>query len=160
MSGVVLVLFGLLLCFAGARSVRLAVFATGFAAGWLVADALGASVTTELLVGLASAVIVFVVTIFVSAIMLFVVGAVVGAAVGAKFFQLLEGNQRSPVLALVFAGVVAVAFGFLADRYRRRFLIWATAVGGAALVLSGLGVIAPSALHGLRAPTNTVASWC
>ena len=46
---------------------------------------------------------------------------------------------------------MAVGYGFLSDRYRGRVL-WATAIGGAGLILSSLGVIWPRGLSFLRGP--------
>ena len=49
------------------------------------------------------------------------------------------------------ADLTAWAFD-LADRYRKRVLLWATAIGGAGLVLSSLGLIWPQDLGFLRDP--------
>jgi hypothetical protein len=53
--------------------------------------------------------------------------------------------------------VLAVAFvcGFLASRYQRAFLRWATAFAGAALVLSGLGRLAEDDAGLLYRPSGT-----
>ena len=50
MSGGILILIGMLLCLAGAWSVRMAVLAAGFGVSWLLADTFGASTTTALLI--------------------------------------------------------------------------------------------------------------
>ncbi len=155
MSGVILVLIGALLCLTGAWSLRLVVLAAGFGAAWVIADAFNASTATALIIGLAGAIVAFVVTLIAVKFLLFFVGAVVGAVVGAKLFVLLEGPDSSALLAVIFVPAVAVVFALLANRYDLTFVLWATAFGGAALVLSGLGRLAPSTLDALRAPSNT-----
>jgi len=49
-TGVGLAVVGLLLCFVGLRSIHLAVLASGFALGWLVAEGLGASLAVAAIV--------------------------------------------------------------------------------------------------------------
>ena len=53
---------------------------------------------------------------------------------------------------VVFAGLS----GLLAMRYRGRFLMWATALGGAGLALAGLGRISPDHLAFLRHPDTAL----
>ncbi len=140
-SAVVLALVGAILCFFGARSVRLAVLVAGFGATWILADVFGASTATTLVIAVVGAIGAWVLTLLFSKFVLFVAGLLVGAVLGAKLFVLLEGDARGHdwVLAIVFVPAVAVTVGFLADRFEHRFLVWATAAAGAALVLSGVG---------------------
>jgi hypothetical protein len=140
MSTWLLVLIGVLLCFLGAWSTRIVVLAGGFAAGWLLADALGASTATTLLVAAAGAVGTFVITLLVSKFLLFVTGCVIGAVVGARLFVLLDqGEDPNWLLAVVFVPAIAVLCGFLAQKFQRRFVMWGTAFAGSGLILSGLG---------------------
>lgn len=155
MSGAVLVVVGLLLCVAGALSARLAVLAAGFGVSWLLADVFGASFATGLLVALAGAAAALVLTLVLSHVVMFFTGAVVGALVGAKLFVVLDGSDTSWLLALVFVPAVAVVAGFLASRYQRPFLEWATAFAGAALVLSGLAQWGGRDLSLFRRPEST-----
>jgi hypothetical protein len=155
MSGLILVVIGALLCFAGAWSLRLAVTAAGFGAGWLIGDAFDASTTTTLLLGLSVAVIALLVTLLATSVLLWVIGATVGAVIAARLLRVLEGGEASVLLGVLFIPAMAFASGFLAHRFKRRFVIWATAAGGAALVLSGLGRLAPDALGDLRTPEST-----
>lgn len=139
MSSAVLIAVGLVLCFAGALSVRLAVVTAGFGLSWLLADVFGASFATGMLIGLAGAAVALVLTVVLSHVVMFFTGAVVGAVLGAKLFVILGGTDPSWLLAVIFVPAVAVICGFLASRYQRAFLRWATAFAGAALVLTGLG---------------------
>ena len=154
MSALALVLVGAVLCFFGARSVRLAVLAAGFGTAWLLADVFGASTTTTLVVSVAGALGAFVLTLVLSKIVLFVAGLLVGAVVGAKLFVLVNGGAHGGdwVLALVFVPAVAVVVGFLADRFERTFLAWATAAAGAVLILSGLGRVGSDSTEALWRP--------
>ncbi len=154
MSGGILILIGLVLCLTGALSVRLAVITAGFGASWLLADTFGASTLTALLVSAAGALIVFLLSLVMSKLMLFFIGAVVGAVVGAKLFVVLDGGEASVLLAVVFVPAVAFLFAFLAQRWSRRFLAWATAFGGAAIALTGLGRLAPEQFEALLAPED------
>ncbi len=154
MSGLLLILVGIVLVLAGARSLRTVVLAAGFGVSWLVADAAGASVLTGLLVGAAGAVAGLVAMVVVASAVTFVVGALVGAAIGGKLFALLHTGDGGLLLGLLFVAAFAVVAGFLAQRFRRRFLIWATAAAGAGLVLSGLAELNQGTLGLFRHPED------
>ena len=155
MSGGILILIGMLLCLAGAWSVRMAVLAAGFGVSWLLADTFGASTTTALLISAAGALIAFLLSLVMSKLMLFFVGGVVGAVVGAKLFVLLDGKDASVLLAVIFIPAIAFLFAFLAQRWSGNFLAWATAFGGAAMALTGLGRLAQDQFESLNAPDDT-----
>jgi len=152
MSGVVLVLIGLVLGFVGVRSLKLTMALVGFAAGWFLAAVFDSPATTAVLIGLAGAVVLFLLALFAVRVIFFVLGAVTGVVVGAKLFFVVDQGDSSLVLAFVFIPAVALAGAFLAERVRQPFMRWATAAAGAALTLSGLGLIAPSSLGFLRDP--------
>ena len=134
---------GLLLGLAGVWSLRLALVAAGFGATWLIADAFGAGTGTSLLIALAGGALSLVVALLAASILFHVVGAIMGAVVGARLFVLLDTGEASTLLAVVFVPAVAGIFALLAGRMRQRFLGWATAIGGAGLVLSGIGSLLP-----------------
>ena len=152
MSGWVILLVGLVLCFLGVGSIHLAVLASGFGLGWLLADLFHADAWTSLLGALGSAVIGWVLVTLVFKFASFFVGMITGALIGARLYSILTPGEASIVLAAVVVVAVAIVFGFLADRYRKRVLLWATAIGGAGLVLSSLGLIWPQDLGFLRDP--------
>jgi hypothetical protein len=143
MDAAALLVLGAVLCFFGTRSLRIAVLVGGAGAAWLLADALGASNTTTVLVAVAGALGAFVISLLVSSFVFFVGGLVVGAVVGSKLYVLADSGtgdgEGGWLLALVFVPAVALVCGFLASRFRKRFLSWGTALAGAALILSGLG---------------------
>jgi hypothetical protein len=155
MSPAVVIAVGAVLCFAGALSVRLAVVTAGFGLSWLLADVFGASFATGLLVGLAGAAVALVLTVVLSHVVMFFTGGVVGAVLGAKLFVVLGGSDPSWLVAVVFVLAVAFVCGFLASRYQRAFLRWATAFAGAALVLSGLGRLDADDMGLLYRPSST-----
>jgi hypothetical protein len=156
MTGLGVLAVGLVLCFVGMASAHLAVLASGFALGWLVAEALGAELATLAVVAIASAVVAWVVVTLVLRTALFVVGAVAGGVIGAKLFGLLQGGEGNVLLALLFVLSVAALTGLAAQRFRQPVLAWACAFGGAGLALSGLARILPDALGFLRAPATPV----
>jgi hypothetical protein len=152
MSGWVVLLVGILLCFLGIGSIHVAILASGFGLGWLLADLFGADDLTALWIALGSAVIAWVVVTLVFKVAAFFVGVITGALIGARLAAVLTTGESNIALSVVVVVAVALACGFLADRYRNRVLLWSTAIGGAGLVLSGLGLIAPDVLGFLRDP--------
>src|SRR3954447_22411610 len=111
MSGVGVVLVGLVLCFFGLWSVHLALLASGFALGWLLAEALGGSLAVTAVVAFCAAVVAWALATFVFRAALLVVGAITGAVIGAKLFGLLAGDDGGAVLGILFVLAVAVVVG-------------------------------------------------
>jgi hypothetical protein len=155
MSAVAVILIGLVLCLGGSLSVRLAVFAAGFGAAWTLAAALDADTGTTLLIGLGGGVLAFVLTLLAARFLFFIGGLCVGAVIGAKLFVLAQGGGADLLLALVVVPAVALVCALLARRFERPFLVWATALGGAALVLSGVGRLWADAAGELWRPEST-----
>jgi len=155
LTGVGLAVVGLLLCFVGLRSIHLALLASGFALGWLVAEGLGASAAVGFIVALCAAVVGWVLARVVFRAALFVVGAIAGGVIGAKLFGLLEGGHGNVLLAVLFVVAVAVLTGLAAQRFHETAAIAACAFGGAGLALSGVARIWPDALGFLRIPHTT-----
>ena len=93
MSELALLVIGLVLCFAGARSLRLTVLVAGFGLCWLLADAFSASVATTFLVAAVGAIALLVLSLVMSRFVIFLVGAAVGAVIGARLFALLGGDD-------------------------------------------------------------------
>ena len=155
MSSAVLLVVGALLCFAGALSVRLAVLTAGFGLSWLLADVFGASFATGVIIGLAGAAVALILTVVLSHVVMFATGAIVGAVIGAKLFVVLDDSNPSWLLAAVFTAAVAIVSGFLASRYQRSFLRWATAFAGAGLMLSGIGLDDNLQLGAMHHPSST-----
>jgi hypothetical protein len=151
-TGVGVAVVGLLLCFAGRLSIHLALLASGFALGWLLAESLGASPGVAAIVALCAAVVTWVLATVVFRAALFVVGAVAGAVIGARLFELLQGDDGNVLLAVLFAGAVAVLTGLATQRFSEAAVIWACAFGGAGLALSGVARIWPDTLGFLREP--------
>jgi len=157
-TGVGLLVVGLLLCFVGLRSLHLAVLASGFALGWLVAEGLGSSVAVATVVAVCAAVVGWVLATLVFRAGLFVVGGIAGGVIGAKLFGLLDGDDGNVLLAVIFVVAVAVLTGLAAQRFHETAAIGACAFGGAGLALSGLARIWPDALDFLRTPDTTAES--
>jgi hypothetical protein len=151
MSGLGVVAVGLVLCFAGLWSLHLAVLASGFALGWLLAEALGGSLAVTAIVALCAAVVAWVLATLVFRTALFVVGAVTGGVIGAKLFGMLQ-DDGSALIAVVFVVSVAFVTGVATQRFKDGVLAWACALAGAGLVMSGLARIWPDALEFLRTP--------
>jgi hypothetical protein len=155
-SGVVGIAVGLVLCFLGVGSLHLAVLGSGFALGWLIAGVFDANTTTTVLVGLGSAIAAWILVSLVFRFGAFFVGAVAGGVIGARIFALFVTGSEKVLLTVVWVVVFAGLSGLLAMRYRGRFLMWATALGGAGLVLAGLGRVAPDALGFLHHPDTAL----
>lgn len=159
MSGWIVLLVGVVLCFFGIGSLHLALLASGFGVGWLLADVFNASTGVALLIGLGAAVIAWVAVALVFKVARFVVGLITGSIIGAKIYAILSPGSTSVLLAVVVVVAIAIVFGFLAERFRGRVLLWATAIGGAGLILSSLGIIWPSGLAFLRHPNAGAQQW-
>jgi hypothetical protein len=54
----------------------------------------------------------------------------------------------------VFVPSVALLGGFLAQHWKKAFLLWATAFAGAAMVLTGIGRVDTGLTSGLRRPDD------
>ncbi len=154
MDGWVVVLVGAVLCFAGVASTHLGVLLSGFGLAWLLSDALGAGTSTALIIGLAGALVAWVLVTLIFRTALFFIGAIVGGVIGARLYVVLEGDDRNVVVAVVFVLAIAFLCGWLANRWRLRILLGLTAVGGAGLILNGLGR-AYEGLATLRFPGTT-----
>ena len=152
MSGWVVLAVGVVLCFLGVGSVHLAVLASAFGLGWLLADLFGATAVTALIIAACSAVIAWVLITLVFKIARFFIGLIAGALIGARLYAIFSVGGKSVVLAVVVVVATAIVFGFLADRYRGRVILWATAIGGAGLIISSLGYIWPDTLGFLHHP--------
>ena len=152
MSGWVVLAVGVVLCFLGVGSVHLAILASAFGLGWLLADLFGATAVTALIIAACSAVIAWALITLVFKIARFFIGLIAGALIGARLYAIFSVGGKSVVLAVVVVVATAIVFGFLADRYRGRAILWATAIGGAGLIISSLGYIWPDTLGLLRQP--------
>jgi hypothetical protein len=157
-SELAVLVVGLVLCFAGGRSLRLTVLVAGFGVCWLLADALGATIATTFVVAALGAIALLVLSIVMSRFVIFVVGAAVGAVIGARLFALLGGDDPSWLLAVLFVPTFGFVAGFLAQRMGSGFLRWATAIAGSALILSAVGTMFSEDLGLLQTPDDPVQS--
>ena len=155
MTGIGVLVVGLVLCFVGVKSLPIAALASGFALGWLITEPFNASLGVAFVVALATAVVAWLVATFVFRAALFFVGLIGGAVIGAKLFGLLQGDDHSVVLAVIFVAAVAFIGGIATQRFHTTVLIWVCALAGAGLVLSGIGRAFPDALGFLRTPVST-----
>ncbi|MEV0948518.1 DUF4203 domain-containing protein [Rhodococcus sp. NPDC049939] len=153
MSGIGILLVGAVLCFAGIGSLHIAVLASGFGLGWLMADLLSLSIGTTILVSLGGAVVAWAATTLIFKFAAFFLGIITGAVIGAKLSRILQPDDPNWILSGIVIASLAVACGFIADRYRARALLWLTALGGASMVASGLGLTI-SALNFLDNPSE------
>jgi hypothetical protein len=157
-SGLAIAVVGLVLCFFGARSLHIAVLASGFALGWLLADAFAATPVTSLVFALVAALVAWLLARLIFGLALFVIGGFAGAVVGAKLFALLQHDGGSVVLAVLFVAATGFIGGMATQRFRGSVLAIACAVGGAGLAVSGLARAFPQALGFLRAPESPAAA--
>lgn len=158
MTAVMFLVLGAVLCFYGARSVRLAVLVAGFGGAWLLADELSATLTTTIIVAVAGALGALVLTSLLSRFVVFATGFILGGAVGTKLFELLDRGDASWLLAVVFIPACALVCGFLAGRFRHPFLVWASAFAGAALILTGIGRIDTEPTKELHRPDSALSA--
>jgi hypothetical protein len=155
-TGVVGLVVGLVLCFFGVGSLHLAVLGSGFGLGWVIADLFNASTTVTVLVGLGCAIAAWILVSLIFKFGAFFVGAVAGGVIGARIFQVIVTGENKVLLTVVWVLVFAGLSGLLTARYSGRFLMWATALGGAGLATTGLSRIAPSTLDWLKHPDTAL----
>ncbi|MCF8587491.1 DUF4203 domain-containing protein [Gordonia liuliyuniae] len=153
-NGLVIVAVGAVLCFYGVRSAHLGVLAAGFGAGWLIAALFNPSTTTLILFGLIGAVSSWVIVSLVFKFATYLIGGLAGAVAGARIADLVQPGDNSWSASAIIVVAVAISAAFAADKYRERALLWLTSVGGAAMVLHGLGR-AVDALDWLRSADST-----
>jgi len=159
-----MIVLGLVLGLAGGWSIRTVLRLVGFGAGWLIANVFDATLLVTLVIALVTAFFAWLMVRLAATVVFFVVGLLVGGLVGARVFRLLEGGDGNLLLAVVFIPAVAIAGGWLAEKSRDRFVAWGTSIGGAALVLAGVGALV-NGLSWLRDPSQTwqavfgVAAW-
>lgn len=151
MSGIVVLLIGALLCFYGIRSLHLAVLAVGFGLGWLIADLFQPALSVLFLFGLVGAVLAWVITTLVFKLSAYAIGGLAGAMAGARIADVLQPGDNNWALSAIVVLAIGVAAAFLADKYRARALLWLTSIGGASMMLNGIGRMAEP-LEFLRDP--------
>jgi hypothetical protein len=134
------------------------VLVAGFGLCWLFADAIGASVVTMFVAAAVGSLVLLVLSIVMSRFVIFLVGAAVGAVIGTRLFALLGGDDPSWLLAVLFVPTFGLVAGYLAQRMGSRFLRWATAIAGAALILSAVGSMFSDDLGLLQAPNSPAQS--
>lgn len=156
--GLTVLAAGLLLCFTGVRWLRLAAACAGFGLGGVLADALGGSPLTVLLVGAAGAVGALLAAGLLVRAGFFVVGAVAGGAVAAIWFRTFALVDRSAALVVIVVLAAALLAGAAATRARSPVLALVTALAGAGLAVRGAVVLAPTLLGFLREPTTVLGS--
>lgn len=142
MSGIVVLLVGALLCFYGIRSLHLAVLAVGFGLGWLLADLFQPSLPVLFLFALVGAGLSWVTTTLVFKLSAYAVGGLAGAIVGARTADVLQPGDNNWAMTTIVVLAFGVAAAFLADKYRARALLWLTSIGGASMMLNGVGRMA------------------
>ena len=154
MSPLMLIVIGTALCFAGDRSVRLAVLVAGFGAGWTLTLIFDTTLLTSLLVAALVAMGALLAMLLVSTSAFFVAGLVVGGVTAIKAVMLISGASDMPwILAVVLIPVIALGCAWLTARWKAPMLRWGTAAAGAALILTG-------AEHGVRSVESlSLLSW-
>lgn len=153
-NGFVIVAVGAVLCFYGVRSVHLGVLASGFGLGWLIAALFNPSALALILFGLIGAVTAWVVVSLMFTFAAYLVGGLAGAVGAARIADLVQPGDNSWAASGIIIVAIAIASAFAAEKYKARALLWLTSIGGAAMILHGLGR-AFDALDWLRSADTT-----
>lgn len=156
--GLALLVAGLLLCFTGARSLRLAAACAGLGMGSVLADALGAGPLGVLLVGAAGAVGALLLAGLLVQTGFFLVGALAGGAIAAAGFRTFSVVGWNPTLVVIVVLAAALLGGVGATQVRSPVLAVVTALAGAGLAVRGAVTLAPSLLGFLREPATLFGS--
>jgi hypothetical protein len=153
-AGVLLLVVGLVLCFAGCRSLRLTALCVGFALAWGFADLLGADGPVGLVIAVAGAIAGLVLVSLVFRFAMWVIGGLAGATIALKIYAHVGLGAGSALVAVLFAAALGLIVGFLADRHREPLLAAVTALSGASIILNALATLAPAGLAFLGQPTT------
>lgn len=156
--GVLVLAVGLLLCFAGGRTLRLGAFCAGAGLGVSLAGAAGAGLVGRLLVGAAGGLGALLLATVVVGTALVVVGSLAGGVLAVAVLQTTHPRGWGIGVVIGIVLVVALVCGLGVLRFRRPLAEVLTAVGGAGLVLQGVVVLGPSAIAFLRQPTTWIGS--
>ena len=156
--GFLLLLVGLVLCFAGVRSLRLTGLCAGFALAWMIAELLGASILVGLVIAVAGAIGGLVLISLVFRFAMWVLGGLAGATIAIKVYAHVGLGQGSALVAVLLAAAVGLIVGFLADRHRAPLLAAVTALSGASVILNALATLAPTGFTFLAEPVTRVQS--
>jgi len=153
-GGVALLVAGLLLCFAGVRTMRLAAAAAGFGLGVVIATVFGAGVLGVLLTGVLMGVAALVVAGALVGAGFFVVGALGGGLIAASWFRTFAMMSTSVALTVLIVLVAALVGGAGAAWAGGTVLVAVTALAGAGLILRGIVTLGPSFIGFLRDPAT------
>jgi len=157
-AGLLLLLVGLVLCFAGVRSLRLTGLCAGFALAWMIAELLGASIPVGLVIAVAGAIGGLILISLVFRFAMWVLGGLAGATIAIKVYAHVGMGQGSALVAVLLAAAVGLIVGFLADRHRAPLLAAVTALSGASVILNALAALVPAGFAFLGEPTTRVQS--
>jgi hypothetical protein len=157
-AGLLLLLVGLVLCFAGVRSLRLTGLCAGFALAWMIAELLGASIPVGLVIAVAGAIGGLVLISLVFRFAMWVLGGLAGATIAIKAYAHVGMGQGSALVAVLLAAAVGLIVGFLADRHRAPLLAAVTALSGASVILNALAALAPATFAFLGEPKTGIQS--
>jgi hypothetical protein len=156
--GFLLLLVGLVLCFAGVRSLRLTGLCAGFALAWMIAELFGASIPVGLVIAVAGAIGGLVLISLVFRFAMWVIGGLAGATIAIKIYAHVGMGQGSALVAVLLAAAVGLIVGFLADRHRDPLLAAVTALSGASVILNALAALAPTGFAFLGEPVTRTQS--
>jgi hypothetical protein len=157
--GIASLLAGMLLCFVGARSLKLVGACAGFGLGSGLATALGGGPVVAVLVGVGAAVGGVLAVVLLVRTGLFIVGALGGGLVAAAGYRTLpQGTAWHPGLVVLVVLAVALLCGAAVVYLRGPVLRAISALAGAALVVRGVVEAGPAFLGFLRSPATWVES--
>ncbi len=156
---VLVLLAGILLCFAGVRSLRLAAGCAGLGLGSGLALLLGAGPVLALIVGVAGAVGAVLLVRAALGLAASAVGALAGGVIAGSALRVLPAyTTLAPGLGTLLVIAGAVLCGALVHLLRVRVLRVLTALAGAGLIVRAVVELGPSFLEFLRAPATWVES--
>jgi len=157
--GVALLVAGVLLCFVGVRSLKLAGGSAGFGLGASIAAALGGGPLTAFLVGAAGAAGAVLLMGLMIRTGMFVVGGLAGGVIAANLYRTLPPTVAwHPSVVVMVVGACALLCGAAVHYLRTPLLRALTALAGAGLVIRGVVEAGPAFLGFLQNPATWVES--
>lgn len=147
----VMIVFGLFICFFGYAYWRVMLAIAGLTIGALIGmDIAGDQPTLGLIIGAVLGVVGFLLAYSLWSLAVLIIGAVMGAGVGSTIAALpsvapLATDNSALTIILVVIGVVVGVL--IAALVKDIFVVYATAFGGAGLAVRGLALLLPSTLN-------------
>jgi hypothetical protein len=158
LTAILAIAIGAILCFYGLGFIRVSIMLAGFVLGYLLSQNAGATLLVSLLVGGVGVIVALILVRFARNIAERILSFLMGGLVGLQIANYVNAREIGGVaLVLIIVVIASIIATVLINFLGNRALIWSTALGGATIIVYGIGLLLPP-LNFLARPTNAVES--